>query len=462
MTDFDEFIRELTSTGQSLALQLTSVWVALQIALLLLAALTAAILAAAFRKRTDLVSLTMGWPAYPRLLVRALVDNLGMLFFLLIVAVMRVALVSLTLPSRSYLLLVVANLAAAWVVITLIAGVIRNRFIYRIVAFSAWTIAALSILGLLEPTADALNSVAFSIGGLRLSALLVIKTLVLLSLALWAAVVLSDFLDKRMHNVRDLTPSLQVLIGKFVRLLLITVAVLVVLSSAGIDFSALAIFSGAVGVGVGLGLQKIVSNFVSGIVLLTDKSIKPGDVISVGGSYGWVSAMNTRCITVATRDGREVLIPNEDLVTQKVVNWSYSKDEIRVDVAFPVDVANDPHLVRRIAVEAVMRVPRVIGKPAPACHFVGFSAKSLDFLLRFWISDPSEGMTNIRGAVWMALWDAFQREGITIPSPIQDVRLRETAQVKLHNGDGADESASNASPTETQRLETSIKSLPPD
>jgi small-conductance mechanosensitive channel len=266
---------------------------------------------------------------------------------------------------------------------------------------------------------------------LRLSALLLLKTMVLLLLALWAAVALSDFLDKRVHGVSDLTPSLQVLIGKFVRLALITLAVLVVLSSAGIDFSALAIFSGAVGVGVGLGLQKIVSNFVSGIILLSDKSIKPGDVITVGDSYGWVSAMNARCVSVATRDGREVLIPNEDLVTEKVINWSYTKDDIRLDVPFSVDVDNDPHHVRRVALAAIAMVPRVIDKPAPVCHFISFSAKSLDFILRFWIDDPAAGVTNIKGAVTIALWDFLRKEQIAIVSPIQDVRLRDQAHVAL-------------------------------
>src|SRR5262249_22601344 len=148
--------------------------------------------------------------------------------------------------------------------------------------------------------------------------------------------------------------------GQAVRLTLITVAILIVLDSAGINLSALAIFSGAVGVGIGFGLQKIVSNFVSGVILLADKSIKPGDVVSVGDSFGWVSAMNTRYFSVVTRDGREVLIPNEDLVTQRVTNWSYSRDEIRLDVTFSInqEEGSDPHRVRRLAVEAAAAVAR--------------------------------------------------------------------------------------------------------
>ncbi len=138
--------------------------------------------------------------------------------------------------------------------------------------------------------------------------------------------------------------------------------------------------------------------------------------------------MNTRCIAVITRDGREVLIPNEDLVTQRVINWSYTKEEIRLDVPFGVDVASHPHQVRRVAVEAAAAVPRVLAQPAPVCHFVAFGSKSLDFMLRFWIDDPVAGITNVRGLVLLALWDAFKREGIEIPSPIQDVRLADPAR----------------------------------
>ena len=169
-----------------------------------------------------------------------------------------------------------------------------------------------------------LDSFAIVIGGLRVTPPLVIKTSVLLMLTLWAANTASDFLDRRVQSSADLTPSIQVLIGKLIRLLLITFAILIALSTVGINFSALALFSGAVGVGLGFGLQKIVSNLVSGIILLADKSIKPGDVISVGDSFGWVGSMGARYTSIVTREGREFLIPNEDFVSQRVINWSRS------------------------------------------------------------------------------------------------------------------------------------------
>jgi small-conductance mechanosensitive channel len=293
----------------------------------------------------------------------------------------------------------------------------------------AWSFAALSILGLLDEVRNGLDSVGIVIGGLKVTALLALKTTALLLLTLWAAVAASNFLDTRLRSFSDLTPSIQVLLGKVVRIALITFAVLIVLSSVGIDFSALALFSGAVGVGVGFGLQKIVSNLVSGIILLADKSIKPGDVISVGESFGWIGTMGARYTSVVSRDGREYLIPNEDFVTQRVINWSYSNERVRLDVKFGVSYASDPHQVRQLAIEAAASAPRVLSVPAPSCHLRGFGDSSLDFVLRFWIADPIEGLASVRSSVLLALWDAFKREGIEIPFPVRDLHMKEPVRV---------------------------------
>ncbi len=310
MNDFAQIVSGLGDAARAIGAEVASVWVLIQLALLLLAAAAAAMIGALVRKRADLVALTMGWPSFLRLFARAIAANIGMIGFVAIVALMQVGMLALAPQAGGSLLGAAEKLGAAWVVIHVIAGLVRNRLIFRVLAVSAWTIAALSILGLLGPVGDALDSVAVSIGGLRVSPLLVLKTAALLVLAVWAASALSNFLERRVHGASDLTPSFQVLIGKLARLTLMTLAILIVVRSTGIDLSALAIFTGALGVGVGFGLQKIVSNFVSGIILLVDKSIKPGDVITVGESYGWVNAMNTRCIAVITRDGREVLIPS--------------------------------------------------------------------------------------------------------------------------------------------------------
>ena len=401
-----------------------SLWVLIQLGVILLLAAIATLSATLIRRRFELDTHTVGWPNYLRTFARLLLENLGPIVFVLLLVIAREAMSKMTWPSRSYFVGVAASLATAWVVIALVAGFIRSHFIYRIVAVFAWTVAALHILGLIEPVREALDSFAVVIGGLRVSPLLVIKATVLLLLTLWIATAIGDFLERQMRSVADLTPSVQVLIGKLIRLVLITFAVLIVLSTVGIDFSSLAFFSGAIGVGLGFGLQKIVSNLVSGIILLADKSIKPGDVITVGESFGWVGSMGARYTSVVTRDGREYLIPNEDFVTQRVINWSYSNDEVRLDVEFGVAYASDPHEVIALALEAVKTIPRLLKTPPPVCYLKAFGNSSLDFVLRFWIRDPIDGLTNVRGTVMLALWDVFKREGIEIPFPQRDLNPR--------------------------------------
>jgi small-conductance mechanosensitive channel len=408
---------------RSLAHDLFSVWLAIQVAEIGIAAGVASAAATLAQRRIDVTALMMGWPAPLRQFCRLVLANIGTLVFVLVIAVFHAAMLEITWPSRSYLLGVAARLAIAWFVIVLLAGLIRNQFVYRMVAIFAWTIAALSILGLLQPTMAALDSVAVVLGGLRISPLLVIKTAVLLMLALWAASAAGDFLDKRVRSTAELTPSIQVLIGKVTRLLLITFAILITLSTVGIDLSALAFFSGAIGVGIGFGLQKIVSNLVSGIILLADKSIKPGDIITVGDQFGWVTNMGARYTSVDTRDGREILVPNEDFVTQHVVNWSYSNNRMMLISRFGVSYDSDPHHVCQAAVAAAASVPRVLADPPPVCYFEAFGESSLDFSVRYWIADPNEGIINVRAPVMMALWDAFKREGIDIPFPVRDLRI---------------------------------------
>jgi len=431
-------VQQLTSTFadmlRTIGHELTSLRLLLQFALILLAALAGTLAASFARRRLDLSALTLGWPPFLREFARLLLANLATIVFVLLVAVMHAVMLSLTAPIRSYLLGVASSLATAWVAIALVAGLIRNPFVYRLVAVSAWTLAALSILGLLAPTMTALDSIGVAIGGLRVTPLLVIKTSVLLMLTLWAANSLSDFLDRRVRNTADLTPSIQVLISKLARLLLLTFAVLTVLSTVGIDFSALAFFSGAVGVGVGFGLQKIVSNLVSGIILLADKSIKPGDVISVGDHFGRVGNMGERYTSVDTRDGREYLIPNEDLITQRVANWTYSSDLVRLFVKFNTTYDSDPRQAQAAAVEAALSIERALKKPAPACMLFEFGATSIEFELWFWIKDPAAGVANVKSDVLLALWDTLAKNGVNIPKPGPARVIYELAQNKPKGG----------------------------
>jgi small-conductance mechanosensitive channel len=433
MDSLNQTFAELSQAAVDLLAQAMTVWLPIQLGILVLGAMLAGGIAALTRRRIKLVDMTMGWPVLLRAVVRAVVNNLGTIIFIAAIGLIRLLLDRATDPANGYLLEIAVKLGTAWVIIAICASIIHNRFVKRLVAITAWTVAALSIVGLLDEVTGALSAVALTIGSTHVTLLLILEAALLLVLALWFALLISGLLEKRLQGTTDLTPSVQVLVSKLIRLALVVIAIVAVASTIGIDLSALALFSGAVGVGVGLGLQKIVSNFVSGIILLIDKSIKPGDVISVNESFGRVVSMGTRYLVVTRRDGREVLIPNEDLITNKVINWSYSKNEIRLDIPFPVDVGSDPHQVRRVAIEAAAGVDRVLTEPPPTCHFVSFSNQSLNFLLRVWIRDPESGVTNMKSALLLALWDAMARERIMIPSPIADMRLRGTAQIAMES-----------------------------
>jgi small-conductance mechanosensitive channel len=338
---------------------------------------------------------------------------------------------AITWPSRSQIILSAASLATAWLVISTVSKLIRNRTISKTVALLAWVVAALNIVGLLPATLEVLDATAIQFDDFRLSLLVVLKGILTLSLLLWLAVTLGQFADTRIRAIEDLTPSLKVLVGKLARALLIIIAILWGLNIIGIQLTAFAVFSGAIGLGIGFGLQKVVSNLISGFILLADKSIKPGDVISVDDTYGRISQLAARYVSVVARDGREFLIPNEDLITNKVINWSFTSELVRLDVHFGVSYNADPHEVRPLACKAAASELRVVSDPAPVCHITGFGDSSVDYILRFWIRDPHQGTTNIRGNVFLALWDALKEAGIEIPYPHRQVIVSQPVPVEI-------------------------------
>ncbi|WP_425097582.1 mechanosensitive ion channel family protein [Tropicibacter sp. S64] len=329
----------------------------------------------------------------------------------------------ITWPSRSYLLALVANLATAWLFIAFATRLIGNAFIRGLVRYGAWTWVTLSILNLTDETQTLLDSLAITIGESRLSLWLILKAVVLVGILITLARLAASSSAASIRRNSDISPSMQVLAVKFLQVVLFGSAFFIGLKLVGVDLTGLAVLSGAIGVGLGFGLQKVVSNLVSGIIILLDKSIKPGDVISLGETFGWIQSLGARYVSVVTRDGKEYLIPNEDLITGQVVNWSHSNDFVRLDIYFGTAYGDDPHAVRRIAIDAAKSVDRVLSFKPPVCHIVGFGDSSVDYILRFWISDPTGGLTNIRGNVYLALWDAFQENGISIPFPQREVRM---------------------------------------
>jgi small-conductance mechanosensitive channel len=418
-----EIVEFLQSTARSVGAEIASPWFYLQFGLILTAAGIAYAAETAIRRRVDMTSLAMRWPLPLRHFIRVLFDSASTAVFAVVVIAERITMYHLTWPSRSYLLMVAAKLALAWLVIRLVTSVIHNAFIVRLVSITAWFVAALSILGQLDPAAETLDSFAIEIGGLRLTPLLLIKAGALMIGALWLTNIASNFIEGRITRASDLTPSVQVLLVKIIRIGLMVVAVAIALGAVGINLSALAVFTGAAGVGIGLGLQKIVANFISGIILLADKSVKPGDLVTIGDNTGRISAMKTRYISVAAGDGREFLVPNEDLVTQKVVNWTYTDKNTLVKIAFSANYDADPRLVCKLAADIAGAHPRATRGKTPNCTLTEFADHGMKFSLTFWIADP-DGMDNVKSDVMLSLWDAFKREGIRVPYPVREIRVR--------------------------------------
>jgi len=318
----------------------------------------------------------------------------------------------------------VASLLTAWLVIRVSTVFLAETGWSRLVATAAWTLAALDITGLLEGTIRILDRVGVDFGDTRVTLLLLIKAFVALSLLLWLSGALSRLLEKRILALPNLTPSAQVLFTKVSKVTLVTLGGVMALKSVGIDLSAFALLSGAIGLGVGFGLQKVVSNLISGLILLLDKSIKPGDVISVGDHYGWIQSLGARYVSVLTRDGIEHLIPNEELITQRVQNWSFSHDRIRLKIPVGVATATDLHQAMALCIEAARAAPRILADPEPACLFMGFGASSLDLEVRCWINDPKNGVSAAKSGVLMGIWERFRAAGIEVPYPQTDLHVR--------------------------------------
>lgn len=363
------------------------------------------------------------WPKWRLRFLLVLQRRLRLISFVAIMFPLVWLMREITWPSRSYLLGVIANLALAWLLIAVVTRLINNGFLRSVIRYAGWVWATLVILGVTEEAQSLLDSAAIELGNLRLSLWTVVQAVFMLGLLLFLARFVSKSMASGIRRNEDISPSMQVLVIKFAQVGLYGLALFIGLRATGVDLTGLAVLSGAIGVGLGFGLQKVVSNLVSGVIILLDKSIKPGDVISLGETFGWINTLGARYTSVVTRDGREYLIPNEDLITGQVVNWSHSDDFVRLDIYFGAAYGDDPHKVRALAIEAAKGVERVLSHQPPVCHIVGFGDSSVDYILRFWIRDPTGGLTNIRGNVYLALWDRFQENGISIPFPQREVRM---------------------------------------
>jgi small-conductance mechanosensitive channel len=327
------------------------------------------------------------------------------------------------------LLEIVASLVTAWVAIRLVSQIVRNPVWSRVITWTAWSIAALNILGLLQPTITLLDSAAITIGALRVSLYTVAKSTFWLAVLLSISVYLTSLLESRIRTSRTLSPSVQVLFTKSLKIVLISLAILISIDSVGIDLTALAVFGGAIGVGVGFGLQKVISNLISGVILLIDKSIKPGDVIAVSGTYGWVTALGGRYVSVVTRDGIEHLIPNEILISERVENWTHTNSRTRLKIDVGIHYNSEVRAAMQYCLDAAADTERVLKEPEPKCMLIEFGDNSVNLQLRFWIADAQNGVQNVKSAVLLTIWDKFKEHGVEIPYPQRDLHLRSGGEI---------------------------------
>jgi len=297
------------------------------------------------------------------------------------------------------------------------------RAVEGVVALTVWSIVALYLLGWLPGVLTALDKPGITLGDTRFSFLTVAK----FSLAVVAFVVLAQWIshqiEKWVTRSRVLSATMQVGLVKFSKVVLYSIALLIALDTVGIDLTTLAVFSGALGIGLGFGLQRVISNFISGFILLFDRSIKPGDVISVGTRFGWVVALRARYIVVRDRDGVETLIPNENLITSEVTNWSYTDRHVRIKLPVQISYNDDPEKAMQLILETVQVSDRILKSPAPQARLLSFGDNGINLELRIWLDDPEQGMGSVKSDINLAIWRSFKENGITIPFPQRDVRL---------------------------------------
>jgi small-conductance mechanosensitive channel len=302
------------------------------------------------------------------------------------------------------------------------------------VALLIWLAIAAEYLGWLDPIIATLDSLGVAAGKSRITVWSVLKLLFTLTLFMLVAAWISRWVERRVKRLTSVAMSTRIGISKFANAFLIGLSILIGLNAAGVDLTALTVLTGAVGLGLGFGLQSIAANFVSGFVLLMDRSIKPGDVISLSGqagtsteNFGWVQELRGRYVVVRDRDGVEMLVPNQQLISNAVINWSYTDPRIRLKLPIRISYRDDPELALRILVEACDGQARVLREPAPVSRLMHFSDSGIELELRFWISDPQEGVNNVRSEVNRAIWRLFKERQITIPTAQREILVRNAA-----------------------------------
>jgi small-conductance mechanosensitive channel len=332
------------------------------------------------------------------------------------------------------------RLAMALIIIRLLVFAVRrsvspNNALKRFenkAALAIWLLVAAQMLGWLDYVVRTLDSVGLSTGKTRITVWSVIAALFAVSVCVIASLWVARWIDRRVSKLDTLAPSTRIGIVKSAYAFFIGFGILLGLRASGVDLTALTVFSGAIGLGLGFGLQAIAANFVSGFVLLADKSIKPGDVISFTGTtgtsthgFGWVEELRGRYIVVRDRDGVATLVPNQNVITNQVINWSYGHPKVRLRIPLRISYGDDVELALRLLLDAANDHPRILRDPAPVARLMDFTDYGMEVEVRFWIGDPAEGVNNVRSDVNRKVWALFRRHGITIPPAQREIRILE-------------------------------------
>ena len=293
----------------------------------------------------------------------------------------------------------------------------------RAFAFGAWGVVALHLSGVLPTVIDGLEQVAFSIGKAKVNLWMLLQGALTVFVTVLVALWVAGVIESRLMRTEGLDGNLKLVFTRLSRGLLVVLAVAIGLPLVGIDLTALSVFGGALGVGLGFGMQKIAANYVSGFILLLDRSIRMGNLISVGNERGIVSQITTRYTVLKGMTGIESIVPNETLVGSIVQNETFTDPKVRVSVPIQVSYATDLEKAMAIMVEAAQAQPRVMSDPAPGAFLEAFADSGINLQLGFWIRDPAEGTLGIRSAINMQIWRRFKEEGIEIPFPQREVRV---------------------------------------
>ncbi len=326
--------------------------------------------------------------------------------------------------SHCHLMAIAAKIAWTWLLVRLFTSFVVRGFLSRVVVLIIYFLLILNIMGLLVPLSQFLDRFGIQLDNYRLSLLSIFKGAILATFLLVLVNFLCKFLETNLPKSARLSPRHQILLLKTTKLILYTLAVVVSLDSVGLDFYLVSVFSGAMGLGVGFGLQRVVSNLFSGFIILMDKSIRPGDVIETDGLYGWIESLHGRFVSMITRDGKSHLIPNELLVTNKVINWSFSNPNVRIKIPVGISYEADIHVAMEQMVAAASKNPRVLGYPQAVARLISFGDSAINLELRIWINDPQNGITDVCSAIQIDIWEAFKARGIAFPFPQRDVHLR--------------------------------------